>query len=541
MFILIFGATMILSTTEFKIARLFIIYGVGTLGYLLALFLWEITRKEIGFTFLCAIQIVFEILVVSSLIHLTGGMNSPFTIFYAFSILSSAFVFQFAGAIAVATTSVLGYAAVLILQYYDFISDSGVTEVMAHEHAELVFFRGFIYICFLYALAFLSGFLSGKLKTKMGEFEEIFSKYKRIKLNTDNILQHMKSGLITLNQQGKIVFFNQAANEILQITETDTEDKYIQEILNEKRQSLLLDKLEKLLKYTKPVTDRSEIIVTSPEGYDIPLALVVSNLIEEDEPNGLIAVFEDITLIKSNEKKLREIEKMAAIGELSTSLAHEIRNPLASIRGSAEVLSTESGTSSESEKLMHLIMKETDRLSRVLGDFLEFARIGEEPNKEAWFTKIDLNNLVSDVLSTLKRDPAFHKDIILSNKLDSTKIHIKGREDYVKNIFMNVLLNAVEAIGKNEGKIEIRLAEERPHLFGEGTMIGIAVSDTGHGITPNDKKQIFKPFYSTKPKGTGLGLPIAQRIVNQLKGYIEIEDNKPHGVVVTVYLVKESG
>ncbi|MBN1756154.1 PAS domain S-box protein [bacterium] len=538
-FILIFSAVLILLPKQIMLNRLFIVYGVGTLSYLIALFMWEITRKEISFNFLCALQLCFEILVEAGIVHATGGIDSPFTIFFAFSILSSAFVFGFVGTLLVATFAVLAFNATLILEYHGILPTLSSLDAILYTDTELLFLRAFIFTCFLYAMAFLSGYLSGKLKTQIGEMEEVFSKFKRIKLDTEGILQHMKSGLITVNQEAKVIFYNQTAVEILDIHGETVKDKQIFEVLSENRLANIRQKFEKTLNTKTPHTNRSEIIIRNKLNNEIPLALVISNLYEDDLFQGAIAVFEDITSIKETEKHLREIEKMAAIGELSAHLAHEIRNPLASIRGSAEVLASDLNIENDNKKLMNLIIKETDRLSLILGEFLEFARIGEIPLKQFTQSTVNINKLIDAIIDELHNNPIFNGNIDISNQLGANEINVKGREDYLKNVFLNLLINSIEAIFPEKGEIIIQLAAEKRHLFSEGTMVGISVRDTGRGVSDNDKKEIFKPFYSTKVKGSGLGLAIAQRIVNQHQGYIEIGDNQPQGLVITVYLQKE--
>lgn len=540
MFLLIAGAVVLLFSTEALLFRFLFAYGLITLGYFLSLLWWNQTRREISFKFLCAVQLLFEIIIEVAIIHYSGGIASPFIVLLGLSIITSAFIFELTGTLITATVGVLLLGATVYLEFtgvFEFTSEyPGVSTI--YSDSELLFFTFYVYACFLYLIAFLIGYLSGKLRHRLGQLVEANRELRRARMDTDDILMHMRSGLITLDPDGHVVYFNRAAGDLLGIAPERARNEFLTEILPSRARPFGL-KLTELLSPGGERVRTGEFSIESNSGEVITMLLACSFLTSPDgSMRGIIALFEDVTEQKRKEEYLKEVEKMATIGELSASLAHEIRNPLAAIRASVETLANDDELElPKDNRLMKLIIKETDRLTSVLDEFLIFARLKELPLEQVTYNKLDLSAMINEVIVMLRNSPEFPPEIEIENNL-TEPLWIMGREDQLKNVFYNIIINAREAIGDQKGTIAIDKARERAGFYAEKRLIGVSITDNGKGIPVEDMGKIFTPFYSTKPRGTGLGLAIAQGIVNRHSGIIEGENLPQGGTRFTVYLLK---
>jgi two-component system sensor histidine kinase PilS (NtrC family) len=235
---------------------------------------------------------------------------------------------------------------------------------------------------------------------------------------------------------------------------------------------------------------------------------------------GVIGIFQNLTDAKKMEEKMRHADRLAAVGELSASIAHEIRNPLASISGSVELLKQELNLEGENRRLMSLIVKESSRLSNILTDFLVYARV-KTPN----FGKVEINRLVSDVIEVARKHSSYRESIKLGIESDDTTIYVSGDDEQIRQVILNLVVNALDSIETEEGEVNIGI-EGDSQIYPDQVII--SVSDTGGGMTSEVRDKIFTPFFSTKKNGTGLGLAIVRRLVDNMGGIIWVESS-PHG------------
>jgi two-component system sensor histidine kinase PilS (NtrC family) len=241
------------------------------------------------------------------------------------------------------------------------------------------------------------------------------------------------------------------------------------------------------------------------------------------------------------EEKVRTADRLAAVGELSAGIAHEIRNPLASISGSVEVLNEELSVTEENRGLLDLIIKETGRLNRIVTDFLNYARIGP-----SLLSKVELARLVDEVIEIAQKHPSFEQSICI-RKLFSSKVrYVLGEENQIKQIVLNLLVNAMESMQGRWGEVLItdKSLDQLDQFYFKGEepqesdWVPLAVVDQGKGMSEEQKEKIFSPFYSAKKNGTGLGLAIVQRLVNNLGGRIEFRSQKGKGSAFVIYMQK---
>jgi two-component system sensor histidine kinase PilS (NtrC family) len=272
---------------------------------------------------------------------------------------------------------------------------------------------------------------------------------------------------------------------------------------------------------------RAEVHVIN-HGRRIPLGVSVSPMGDHDgRRTGVVCVFQDLTEVKSMEEKVRVADRMAALGELSAGIAHEIKTPLASICGSVEMLRDALPKEGEDRKLVDLVVKESERLRNIIDHFLLFAR-----SRPARFRRVSLGAVLGEVVCMVRNHPRFTEGVTVDLDVDD-KVEIAADEENVKQVFYNLAANAVEAMGPS-GRLQITAEPEIETPLGR--FARIVFKDNGEGMDAETQAQAFRPFYTGKRSGTGLGLAIVSRIVEEHGGTIEMESTRGRGTVVSVCL-----
>ncbi len=521
-FLLICGAIFLFLRKESLLYLLLVLYGLGTLVYLFALRRGSKIGEGTPYPFFLGFQLFFEVLLEGGIIHYSGGVASPFVLLFIFSIINGSILFGLRGGLIVATWAGLLYELIIWLENKGILAKP-VGSIS--YPVDKIFLALYLYICFFFLAAFLSGFLAERLKERAEELRSASFQLKRAKLETDDILQHMRSGLITLGQSGRIVYFNRTAEEILGKQREEVVGRSFEEVI-----SPCFPELGELMReslYSGKGESRGELLIQGEKG-QIPVGINTSVLRDNQKGiRGVIAVFQDLSEVKKLEEKMRKADRLAAVGQLSANVAHEIRNPLSSIRGSVEVLKSELKLDGEEGKLMDLIVKESDRLNGILQDFLSFARPGKGK-----FEILDLRELVNQVATLLKKEPVRPPEPRIEVKLGDKPLWVKGDEDQLKQVLFNLGLNGLEAL-EGEGWLRFEALHSR-----DGK-IRLAVSDNGRGISPSVREKIFQPFFSTKRGGTGLGLSIAERIMEEHGGQIEVKSQMGKGTTFILTLDEE--
>jgi two-component system sensor histidine kinase PilS (NtrC family) len=387
-----------------------------------------------------------------------------------------------------------------------------------------VFYSIFLHILIFYLVAFIAGYLAERLSHQDQKLADASLALKRARLETDDILRHLNSGLLTIDPFGYIIYFNRAAEKILGYREEEVRGMRCEEVFAE-RMPRLAHYLVDAIRYSHDLP-RMEIEIINGARTTLPLGLSISILTEEGKGlRGVIAIFTDLTDAKLLEQKARTADRLAAVGELSASIAHEIRNPLAAISGSVEVLASELKPQGENARLMELIVKESHRLSKILSDFLSYAKVTRPT-----YNKVELCHILSDVIELMRHHEAYRENIRFTCESESSIVYVVGDEDLVKQILMNLAINACEAFEGGDGDIRFRTIEDRAR-----GLVELRVSDDGPGISDQDREKIFQPFYSTKKHGTGLGLAIVHRIATALRLHLTVESAKGRGTTFVLH------
>jgi two-component system sensor histidine kinase PilS (NtrC family) len=263
-------------------------------------------------------------------------------------------------------------------------------------------------------------------------------------------------------------------------------------------------------------------------GRSIPLGVSVSPMSDSrGRPTGAVCVFQDLTEVKNMEEKVRLADRMAALGELSAGIAHEIKTPLASICGSVEMLREALPGVGEDRKLVDLVIKESERLRDIIDHFLQFAR-----SRPAQFKQVSLGSVLDEVVCMVGNHPDFTEGVAVDLDVGG-EVTIVADEENVRQVFYNLAANAIEAVGPS-GRLEIKVD---PDVVKDSKRFArIVFKDDGEGMDEEAQAQAFRPFYTGKKSGTGLGLAIVSKIVEEHGGSIEMESARGKGTMVSVYL-----
>jgi two-component system, NtrC family, sensor histidine kinase PilS len=502
-----------------------IIYSLVTLAFSIGLALekkFELTRVT---RLLTALQFLIEISLESGIIYVTGNLHSPFSALFALTIVSAALAYRLVGTLVVASIVSGTYAFVIWLGLSQASGDLSVRALKTiFSSNDLAFYGILLHILIFYLTAFISGYLADRLNRQGRQLQDASSALKRARLETDDILRHLNSGLLTVDASGHIIYFNRAAERILGYSEENVKGMACTDVFSERMPELavcLMDGVTSRMGYP-----RRELEIVNLSARRVPMGLSTSILTEDSgELRGVIAIFSDLTEAKELEAKVRNSDRLAAVGELSASIAHEIRNPLAAISGSVEVLSRELATDGENGRLMALIMKESQRLNRILTDFLTYARMGRPT-----YNKVELCHIIADIRELLKRHEVVPDNITLKLDSEESVAYVVGDEGLIRQLVMNLAINACESFEGKPGEVVFRLGR-----IPGNRAVWLSVSDTGPGIDPSVIDKIFQPFFSTKKSGTGLGLAIVHRICNVLRLHIDLESRPGHGTTFTVW------
>lgn len=509
------------------LVSLFIVYALLTA----AMTVFVATRLGDRWTLLngglLGLQFLTEIAVDTVVIYATGTMNSPFSGLFVLTIVSAALAYRLAGTLTVASLASLAYTFIvwmgLSLDGHPDVVGSNLRSVISA--GDPVFYSIFLHILIYYLIAFISGYLAERLRQRDLQLADTSRALQKAKLETDDILRHLNSGLLTIDASGRIIFFNRAAERILGYREEEVKAMNCEEAFSDRMPHLAAILMDGLQGSRSHPREEIAIHCDSCSEQSIPLGLSTSCLTESDGSiRGVIAIFSDLTEAKRLEAKARAADRLAAIGELSASIAHEIRNPLATISGSVEVLKADLEVEGEDARLMDLIVKESDRLSKITTEFLTYARV-TEPN----LAKVELCHLVGEVIQLLKHHNSYHRDHSLELMSEEAIAYVVGDEDLIKQMLLNLGVNALEAIGSNPGRVTFSLRHQV-----ECGQVELCIEDSGPGIARDDLKHIYQPFFSTKRQGTGLGLAIVHRMAQAMKLGLHVDSDGSGGTMFRV-------
>jgi two-component system sensor histidine kinase PilS (NtrC family) len=505
--------------------------GIPVAGLLLVVFpltaIWWIALKSnLSLSRLIYSQVIADLAIETGVIFYTGGAASQLTLLYLATIFVVSIFFYLKGAVIVATLSAALYISASLVQWrQSMYAGGGGPYDLASTY---MIFHIALQVGFFYLIAFLSGHLSQRIRLSSARLKTTTSELKHARMDNTSIVESMNSGLITVDPDGVITEMNSSGSAILALDRDETRGRCVDDVILPISAELHRKVLEAIRRGREE--GRGEVNALVNGGRRVPLGVSISVLRgEASEQRGAVVVFQDLTQVKEMRDRVRLSDRLAALGELSAAIAHEIRTPLASICGSIEMLK-DTSLKPEDKRLMGLVVKESERLRRIIDDFLEFAR-----SRSTKFTSMPVDTILQEVVHLARNHPSFSRGVEI--RLDSSPAVVAYvDEERIKQVFFNLALNAVESLPEG-GFLEIS-SEPCAGPEGEG-LARVMFRDNGRGIDRNDMRKIFDPFFTTKREGTGLGLAIASNIVGEHGGRIEVDSEKGAGTVVKVYLPLE--
>lgn len=487
-----------------------------TLCYALA---WPFTaayRRELAYA-----QVLGDLLIVTGIVHTTGGIESNFSFLYLISIISASIILFGRGGLAAASVASVLYGALVQALYLGAIRPyTSAARPAVFLPAQAVAYTVFLNIFAFYTVALLTNYLSESLRLAGRKLEEASGSLADLEVFNQTIIDSITSGLMTTDIEGRVNFFNEAAASILVVDSRQAIGQDVKVLLGEKDD--FLERLKEKLAGRRFL--RMEGAYLNRRGEEIYLGMSVSHLLFDGEKkSGFLFVFQDLTEIKRLEREVRLKENLATMGEMAAGMAHEIRNPLASISGSVQVLAEAEGLTEEEKRLMDIIVRESERLSGTLTEFLAYARPPRfEPGE------IDLRQVLEETATLLGHSSEVLPEHEISLRLPETPVMLFADPNQMKQITWNLARNALQAM-PDGGRLEMSAARN-----GSGGVV-MTFRDQGIGISGGEVHKVFEPFSGSFKRGSGLGLAIVYRIVKDYNGVIQVDSVASKGTVISVH------
>jgi two-component system sensor histidine kinase PilS (NtrC family) len=500
------------------------------------------------------VQLALDLLLVSLLVHFTGGLDSAFPFLYIFVIFAAANVLERRGSLPVAALSSVLYGGLVAAEWTRIIRPVEFVGGLAPlRPAGYAAYQVLIHTVSFLAVAILSSHLVERLRKTGQELEQRGLDLRNLQNLHQAIVANISSGILTLDLSGRVIAFNEAAERITGYAIEDLRDHPWQATPFAAGSALAEFFAQPNVSLPLPAT---EFYLERRDGRVIPIGIACSPLRGEDgKPVGVVAIFQDLTERKQVEERLRRADRLAALGQLAANIAHEVRNPLAAISGSVEVLREDLAVNGTGRELLDIMLREARRLKLITGQFLDFAK-----PQPLLFRPCALRPLVEETLSLLAKSSEHHPNTSWNVTEEPPDLYAQADPDQLRQIVWNLCLNALQAMPEGghitvslrpiprcgqPGNIESSKQSEEltPRHMNQSTpptggeeWVEIAFRDTGRGIPPEELGRIFDPFYTTRPSGTGLGLPIARKILESMGGRIEVTSRLNVGTTFFLWL-----
>ncbi|WP_456433809.1 two-component system sensor histidine kinase NtrB [Thermosulfuriphilus sp.] len=442
-------------------------------------------------------------LLISLLVGITGGPQSPFIVLYSLVVIVAAVLLGRQG---LNWTILVVTIGLTVIYWYPLWVEG---EGFVPEEA-FFFFLDLGAFC-------LVGLMALRLVRDVTVAQDMARRSRedvhRLKKIQDHVFHSLRSGLIITDAKGQIQLVNRRAEEILGRDLSSVLGVHLKEAFPE------LADLD--------CHQRQDLELRLPDGRELVLGLSCFEITDDKgTPLGMGIIFQDITEIKRRERQMRRIERLAALGHMADGLVHEIRNPLTSISGAAQLLREQGLVATEGEPLLEIILREAKRLESLSDDFFLFAR--PEKGKKVVFSPAQV---AEEVISLVGRHGRFKQISIENNLAEDLKVVLDPGQ--FRQVLLNLVMNAAEACnGHQPGRVVISARKEGKGLW-------LEVKDTGRGIPSEVLEHIFDPFYTTRPEGTGLGLSIVHRLVEAWGGEIRVESQPGKGTSFQVFIPQE--
>jgi two-component system sensor histidine kinase PilS (NtrC family) len=470
------------------------------------------------------LQLAADAVVVSAFIGLTGGITSYFSSLYVLPIAAASTVQGRRGGVIVATLGAVVYAALVVAQYLNeagalrhpmLLGPAGALPAVAvAQYTVALNVFGF------FAVAVLGGSLAHSLRSADTRLEQASTQIADLQALNQHVIDRLPGGLATTGPDHEVVTFNRAAETITGIPSARAIGRPIAEVLQ------LPAAVMAAIAAEPGAARRIEVRYRAPDGRgELEIGLSTTTLETPGGRAGCLFTFQDVTEIKRLERDAAIQQRLAAVGEMAAGIAHEIRNPLASMSGSIQVLRQELRLSREQEQLMDIVLRESERLNATIGSFLAYAR----PHRFQ-IARVDLRRALNDTALLLRHSAEAQQGHQIEVDVPARELWYEADEGQIKQIVWNLATNGLRAM-PNGGRLRLS------GRFDAATeAVVLAVEDDGVGIAAEEIEHLFQPFHGNFARGTGLGLAIVHRIVTDYQGTVRVSSQRGTGTRVSVHL-----
>ncbi len=472
----------------------------------------HVRRADFGETFLYG-QAIFDVALVTAIAHITG----PYSYFAALYILVIAF-----------NIVLMPLANGLFVAFLaGFVYTADVVFVQKVETPSAALLQVAVY----WLVATATGYLASRVRVVRAAHENLEAELRRVRLEAADILRHIGAGVLTLDAGGSLVYANPTAEALLGLEVAKLEGRPALEQV-QRASPALAEAIRRTAEEGRRVV--RTVAEATAGGRTFPIGFTTTAVRADEGAPSVTAIFQDISDARRLEELRLRTERLEAVAEISASLAHEIKNPLASIRSAVSQLSRLAPQGADERVLAGLIVRESDRLSSLLTEFLDFSRV-----RVTRSARIDLAEVAERGIALARQHPDCSPDATIVLEAGERPVLVEGDEDLLHRVVFNLVLNAVQAVPAS-AEVRVRVAPANgADLPGEVVMEAprlLRVSDRGPGVSAEVLPRLFEPFVTGRPGGTGLGLAIVQRAVQAHRGLIFCDSARGKGTTFTVYL-----
>jgi len=457
---------------------------------------------------------------ITAVVAATGGARSMFTFLYVLSVTAACVLLSRTRGLAIAAISSVLYTAIVVTRT---VLPLSVFFDAPQETTALELVTMFLNAATLLVVAIVAGGLGERYRATSQELETRQKDLRDLQAFKDLIFQSAGTGLIALDREHRITAFNRAAEEIIGVTAAQAIGSDWPALI---APAVPLASIEGAIDGNPRTSMRHETSLRRPDGSTVPVRMTFSALRSgEGERLGLISACEDLSAIRAMESRMRQADRLATLGRMAANIAHEIRNPLASLTGAIEVLTSPLAGEDSRERLSQIVARESERLNHIIKNFLEYARPAPLS-----ITTFDVAAAAEDVMLLLEHRTSPGSLKLIREFPPSVLWPVDAQQ--FRQVLWNLCLNAVEAM-PDGGELRVSVG-----LRGE--TLEVTVSDTGEGIAAGDVAHVFEPFFSTKEEGTGLGLALVHRVVQEHGGDIDVRSAPGLGTTFTLTLPRHA-
>jgi two-component system, NtrC family, sensor histidine kinase PilS len=470
------------------------------------------------------LQLAGDALIVSAFIYVTGGITSYFSSLYVLPIVAASTIQFRRGGVMVATLSAILYSGLVLAQY---LTASGFLSYPSLINASIGLpprpvaqYTVSLNLFGFFAVALLSGSLANRVRTADAQLEQASTEIADLQALNQHVIDSLPSGLATTDPNQCILTFNRAAETITGVPFRQAMGRPIGEVLQ-----LPAPLLAAVQGDLSAVPRRVEIRYRRPNGGELEIGLSATHLETPGGRAGFLVTFQDVTTIKKLQRDAAIQQRLAAVGEMAAGIAHEIRNPLASMSGSMQILRQELPLSSEQEQLMDIVLRESERLNTTIRSFLAYAR-----PQHFQIARVDVRRALNDTALLLRNSAEVCDAHVIDVDVPPRELWYEADEGQIRQIVWNLATNGLRAMPQG-GRLRLAAALEPG---GEGVVL--TVQDEGIGIPAEELDNLFQPFHGRFGQGSGLGLAIVHRIVSDYNGEIQVSSPGRAGTTVSVHL-----